>query len=355
MNKALKGILLALFVAGVIAALGKVFVWGDSVTNIGSYAPWGLWVGLYILLAGAAAGAAWTAIYAARQNGGRPNSLSSICLLVAGVCLAFGLAFIGIDLGKPLSGIKIFTSPTFSSQLAWASWIYPLFFVCIAGYFLSKAQKTFMYLAGIVAVGFLIAEGLFFGGMIARSLWYSWLTPLSFFTAAIAAGSALVYAVGITANKEVFAEEGIGLQKVVLYSVAAHAVVEGIHLAVGLSGSTAKAELVKTMWAAWPFLGLFIIVGVIVPVYLLLKGTDRMSIIPAVLAFIGLAAYKYSFVRYGFSTEPLPGISQAFQHGRLATIYTPSLVEWVVAVGLIAGLVWVASFIIEKMHALDRA
>lgn len=355
MNKTIKGLLLVLFAAGVIAALGKVFVWGESVTNYGAYTPWGLWVGLYILLVGAAAGAAWTAIYTTHKNGGRPNSLTSVSLIVAAVCLAFAMAFIGTDLGKPLKGITIFTNPAFTSKLAWASWIYAVFFVCIAGYFFTKAQKVCLYLAGIVAMGFLAAEGLFFGGMVARSLWYGWLTPLSFFTSAVAAGSSMVYVVSLAAKKQVFAEEGLGLQKVVLYSIAAHAILEGIHLVAGLGGSGVKSALVKTMWAAWPFWGLFIIAGVIVPLYLLVKGTDRMSMWPAALVLIGLGAYKYSFVRYGFSTEQLPGLTQAFQHSRLSTAYAPSLVEWVVAIGYIAGLVWAASFIIEKLQAPKQA
>ena len=124
MGKTIKVVLPALFIAGAVAALGKVFIWGESVTNYGSYTPWGLWVALYILLVGSAAGAAWTGVYSAWSRGGEPNRMTTVSFIVAGSCLAFGLAFIGTDLGKPLKGISIFLNPSFSSKLAWASWIF---------------------------------------------------------------------------------------------------------------------------------------------------------------------------------------------------------------------------------------
>ena len=69
---------------------------------------------------------------------------------------------------------------------------------------------------------------------------------------------------------------------------------------------------------------------------------------PAGLAFLGLAAYKYAFVSSGFGTEALPGLVSAFQSTRLSLSYMPSVVEWVVAVGFLAGAVWVAGFASEK-------
>ncbi|MDR3561662.1 MAG: polysulfide reductase NrfD [Negativicutes bacterium] len=354
MGKMIKAVLLALFIAGAVAALGKVFIWGESVTNYGSYTPWGLWVAMYILLVGAAAGATWTGICASRSQGGEPNKMTTVSFIVAGACLAFGLAFIGTDLGKPLKGISIFLNPSFSSKLAWASWIYAGFFACLAGYFLTNAKKAFMYLAGITALGFLLAEGMFFGGMVARMLWNTWLTPLSFITSAVAAGSAAVYVVGRMNSREVIEEEGYHIKKVLLYSVIANVVIEVVHLVLGMSGNVEKVALTQGLLSSIPFWG-FIVVGVIVPVYSLIKKPDCKCATPAVLAFIGIAAYKYSFIRYGFGVEPLPGLASAFQSPRLSVAYTPSLVEWVIAVGFIAGALWIAGLVTEKLLAVKQA
>lgn len=347
MSKSIKGILLVLFIAGLVAALGKVFFWGEAATNYGSYTPWGLWVALYIFLVGTAAGAAWTGIYAAYNQGGKPNKLTAISFIIAGASLAIGLAFIGLDLGKPLKGISIFLSPSFSSKLAWASWLYMIFFGCLAGYFFTNAKKGFMYAAGVVAAGFVIAEGMFFGGMIARQLWNSFLTPISFLTSSIAAGSAAVYTIGLLSKEEIIAEEGVQLTKVVMFSVIAHAVVEAIHAVTG-AGVEARAML-----SSWIYLGLFAVLGVAAPLFLL-KKANRMSPIPFALVLIGLVAYKYSFVRYGFTAEPLPGIVAALQDTKLTMGYIPSTVEWVVSIGLLAGVIWIADFAINKLTTLNR-
>lgn len=353
MAKTAKAALLVLFVAGAVAALGKVFIWGEAATNYGAYTPWGLWVGLYILLVGAAAGAAWTGIYAAWSQGGEPNRMTTISFIIAGACLAFGLGFIGTDLGKPMKGISIFLSPTFSSKLAWASWIYGVFFICLAGYLFSNAKRTFMYLAGVAAFGFLMAEGLFFGGMPARVLWNGWLTPLSFITSAIAAGSAAVYVAGSLNYKEVIAEEGYSLKKILLYSLIANAAVEAIHIIFGGLGGGEKALLTVTQMSSVPFIA-FVLLGIAAPIYLLSKKETPTCIGAGAMAFVGLAAYKYSFIRYGFATEPLPGLTNAFHDPRLSLAYIPSAVEWVVALGFIAGALLAAGFVTEKYFAVKQ-
>ncbi|EAX46478.1 Polysulphide reductase, NrfD [Thermosinus carboxydivorans Nor1] len=350
MKKQLNVALLVLFAVGIVAALGKVFVWGESVTNYGAYTPWGLWVGLYALLVGAAAGAVWTGVYCAIRQGGRCGQLTTVAMVTAGASLAIGLAFIGTDLGKPLKGFSIFLNPSFSSELAWASWLYLAFFACLAGYLFTNAKKAALYLAALVAVGFLLAESLFFGGMVARSLWHTYLTPLSFFTSGLAGGSALVWLVGLTANPQAVDEEGYILKRAVVIALAAHIAVEAIHLVTAL-GEGEKALAIKNMWASWPFWGLFLIVGIALPVALIGKKECRLDTAPPLLVLLGLAAYKYSFVRFGFAVEPLPGLSAAFHDVRLSLAYTPSAVEWLVSVGFLAGIVWMANLVIAKILA----
>ncbi len=342
MGKTAKAVLLVLFVAGAVAALGKIFIWGESVTNYGSYTPWGLWVGLYVMMVAAAAGAAWTGIYIAWSQGGEPQRLTTVSLIAAGAFLAFGLAFIGTDLGKPMKGFMIFFSPAFSSKLAWASWLYLAFFVCLGGYLFTQAKKACMYLAGLAALGFVVAEGLFFGGMVARAAWNSLLTPVSFLASAVAAGSAAVFTVGQLSSEKTFAEEGYAVKKILIYSLVAVAAVELVHAFAG------QASLLSSV----PFWG-FVVLGVVVPIFMLTKNAGAM--LPGILALLGLACNKYAFVSSGFATEPLPGLANAFQAARLSLAYTPSAVEWVVAVGFVAGAIWAADFLANKLLATEQA
>ncbi len=241
-----------------------------------------------------------------------------------------------------MKGFMIFFSPAFSSKLAWASWLYLAFFVCLGGYLFTNAKKMFMYLAGLAAVCFVIAEGLFFGGMVARAAWNSLLTPVSFLVAAVAAGSAAVYTVGQLNNAVVFAEEGYGIKKLLTYSVAAVAVIELVHAVTGQAG----------MFSSISFWG-FAVLGVVAPLVMLAKNAG--GILPGVLVLIGLACDKYAFVSSGFSTEPLPGLAGAFQATRLSLSYTPSAVEWVVAVGFVAGAIWGADFLADKLIPAKQA
>lgn len=348
MNKVGKSVLTVLFVIGALTALGKVFFWGDSITNLGAYVPWGLWVGCYIFLVGVAGGAAWLGIYSAWRSGGQPNQFTSMSFIVAGASLAMGLGFIGMDLGKPLLGSAIFLNPSFSSKLTWASWLYTVFFGCLGGYFFTQAKRIFMYLAGIAAIGFILAEGLFFGGMVARTLWYGMLTPVAFFTSALVGGSAAVKMIGLLANKEILETEGPNITKILLYSLLAHIIVEAAHGIAGIN-SVGSAVAVKNLWSAWPYWGLFIIVGVVIPGSLLVKKLNSKQLLPPALALIGMIAYKYSFVRYSFSTEPLTGIEGAFQNARLSLTYVPSLVEWLVTVGFFAGALLLSQLAIDKL------
>ena len=345
--KTVRTLSLLLFVAGVAAAFGKVFLWGESATRYGAYVPWGLWIGIYIALVAAAAGCVIWGFWLSPLNNEGSGLETSSALLAAAFCLAFGLAFVGIDLGKPLQGFRIFLHPTFSSPLAWASWLYAIFFICVAGYFLTAMKRPMMLLAAIGAIGFTVAEALFFGQMVSRPLWNSWLTTLLFLTAAASAGAAVLLLVWQGTGLAVDSAAVAKLRKGLAASLVAYALVEGIDVAMALSGSPEKVLAVKRMIASYGFWLLYGVIGTLIPLFLLLR-TER-TLLAAGLSLIGAVGSKYAFVRYGFVPEPLPGLAQSFHDAALQTRYFPSTVEWVVAIGLLAGLVWVILWAVEKV------
>ena len=347
MMKTVRTLLLLLFVAGIAAAFGKAFIWGESVTKYGAYVPWGLWIGIYIALVGAAAGCVVWGYWLSPQNGDGKGAETASALLAAALCLAFGLAFVGIDLGKPLQGFRIFLHPAFASPLAWASWLYGLFFVCVAGYFLTAMKRPLLLLAVVGAIGFTVAEALFFGQMVSRPLWNSWLTTLLFLAAAASAGAALLLLVWQGTRIAVAPVVLAKLRKVLAATLVVYALVEGIDVAMALSGSPEKVLAVKRMISSYGFWLLYGVIGTLIPLFLLLR-TER-ALLAAGLSLVGAVGSKYAFVRYGFASEPMPGLSKALQDAALQTRYFPSPVEWIVAVGLLAGLVWVILLAVEKI------
>ena len=346
MSKMWRTILLIAFMAGVMGAIGKAFIWGESVTRYGSYVPWGLWVAIYIFLVGASTGivilAAWLTT---KENDGSSPAMPA-AMIAGAVSLMFGLAFIGIDLGKPLQGFRIFMHPSFSSPLAWASWLYIGFFACVAGYFLTNARKAMMWGAVICSIGFTLAEGLFFGQMVSRPLWNSMMTVVLFLAAALASGAASLLLVFNNGEMNIPTSILDRLKKVLIWAVIVYAAVELADVAMAMGGAPDKAVAAKRMISSYGFWLLFGVLGTLVPLLLLWK--QQRELWAAALVLVGILGSKYAFVRYGFWPEPMPGLAQAFQDTTLTARYFPSPVEWIVGVGLLAGVAWVTVWAIEK-------
>lgn len=345
MNKLSRWVLGLLALIGIGSAIGKAFIWGDSVVNYGSYVPWGLWVSLYIFLVAAAAGATWFGFLLGYKN----NSVRWIKLSFgsAAISLMGALAFIALDLGKPMKGISIFFSPSLSSPLAWASWGYALFILTVAFMMfkgISSVRSPLIYLGLGLSFLFLGAETLFFGNMIARPLWNSWGSAFAFVTSAIVAGGALVYGVAALWVPDLLQQDGIRLRKLLLYAIVLHLVVEVGHLAIEMHLPEAMVQM--TDWRFWI---LFVGLGGVVAIYLLKKPAT--ALLGALLSLFGVLVYKITYVTAAFSQPDLAGLPESFQDSRLSLSYTPSLVEWLVAVGLLAGIVLAISWLIPKVLA----
>lgn len=338
-------LLLILFVAGLAAAAGKMFVWGDAATRYGAYVPWGLWIAIYISLVGATAGCAAVAAWLDLQESDS-GPLMPAALLSGAVLLAFGLLFVGIDLGKPWQGFRIFLHPSFSSPLAWASWLYIAFFAGVAAYFLTGLQRAAKGLAVLAAIGFTVAEGVFFGQMVARPLWNTALTVVLFLLFALSAGSALLLLVGKGSGLKISDALTEKLQKVLLWAVIAYAAVEAADVAMAMNGAPEKAAAAKRMASSYGFWLLYGVVGTLAPIVLLWRKQKQCW--SAAMVLIGAVGSKYAFVRYGFWPEPMPGLARAFQDAGLQIRYFPSVVEWVAGIGLLAGAVWLTLWVIEK-------
>lgn len=347
MNKLSQWVLGLLALIGIGSAVGKAFIWGDSVVNYGSYVPWGLWVSLYIFLVAAAAGATWFGFYLGYKN----NSVRWVKLAFgsAAISLMGALAFIALDLGKPMKGISIFFSPSFSSPLAWASWGYALFILTVAFIVfkgISSVRSPIVYLGLGLSIVFLGAETLFFGDMIARPLWNSWGSAFAFVTSAIVVGGALVYGVAALWAPDLLQKDEIGLRKLLMYAIVLHLIVEVGHLALKLKLPEAMAQM--TDWRFWV---LFVGLGGVVAIYLLTKPAT--ALLGALMSLVGILVYKVMFVTDAFTQPDLNGLPEAFQDSRLSLSYTPSIVEWLVAVGLLAAVVLAISWLIPKV-LVDR-
>ncbi|MBI2333414.1 MAG: polysulfide reductase NrfD, partial [Chloroflexi bacterium] len=172
---------------------------GEQSANYGSYIGWGLWVAMYLFLAGLAAGAYMLATLDYLFNIPQFKGTGKTMLWAAVVTLPAGLASIGMDLGHMDRIWKVYLQPNFTSFLALMVWGYTIFLVLILiSLYLAFAKpeqrvmKIVMWIGLVTSI--LVAGGVGFllGGNATRLFWHVGLLPVQFPVFALASGVALM-------------------------------------------------------------------------------------------------------------------------------------------------------------------
>jgi molybdopterin-containing oxidoreductase family membrane subunit len=197
-----------------------------------------------------------------------------------------------------------------------------------------------------VAIMFHGGVGALFGVVAARPLWNSGLFPILFLLSALASGGALLTLVaaifqhGWTRNRDTV----LTLGRLVLGLLLLDVLFQFSELLVGFySGSpdhlgALQAIVGGSFW--WVFWGWQIVLGTLLPILLLMLPTrrdPRFVSLAGLLIAAGFLAVRLNIVIPGFTVEEVRGISAAFASAHLSTNYFPSMMEWLVSIG-IAGL-----------------
>ncbi len=130
MRKALWSVWVLAFVLGVVGLYLRL-AYGKDMSAYSSYIPWGLWVALYIYLIGLSAGAFLLSALVYVFNLERLKKIGKPALFTALVCLVSALLVIWFDLGRMDRFYKIYTSPNFTSVMAWMVWLYSAYFLLL--------------------------------------------------------------------------------------------------------------------------------------------------------------------------------------------------------------------------------
>ncbi len=320
---------------------------GEQSANYGSYIGWGLWVAMYLFLAGLAAGAYMLAAFEYLFNVPQFKGTGKTMLWAALVTLPAGLASIGLDLGHIDRIWKVYLQPNFTSFLAIMVWGYTLFLILIAVslYLAFKApekaaMKVVMWIGFIVAI--LVAGGVGFllGGNAARLFWHVGLLPVQFPVFAIASGAALMlmlvgwFMPGIES----------GQRKNLLWLLAIIAIATSVaklyflfadltqSLYGGATDNVIAVQYMLTGPHAFMFWGVQIVIGLVIPVLVLaqpkLAKNGFVAGLMGLFLLVGYAAARILIVVPGQVAEMMPGQAAAFSGPKLTLAYTPSLMEW---------------------------
>jgi molybdopterin-containing oxidoreductase family membrane subunit len=343
-------------IAYVVGALALLFgLWGvyirlfegEQSANYSSYIGWGLWVAMYLFLAGLAAGAYMLAAFEYLFNVPQFKGTGKTMLWAALVTLPAGLASIGMDLGHMDRIWKVYLQPNFTSFLALMVWGYTFFLILIviSLYLAFKspekaAMKIVMWIGFVVSI--LVAGGVGFllGGNATRLFWHVGLLPVQFPVFAIASGAALMLVLvgwfmpGLDEKQRgdllwLLAMITIATSVAKLYFLVADFTQS---LYGGATDNLIAVQSVLTGPYRFSFWIVQIALGLLIPVIVLaqpkLAKNGFVAGLMGLFLLVGYAAARILIVVPGQVAEMMPGQVEAFHGPKLTLAYSPSLMEW---------------------------
>jgi polysulfide reductase chain C len=276
--------------------------------NVFHHNPMGWMIAVYFFLSGIACGTFLVSVVSRLKGRGEYQRIQSIGAYLTSPVLAAGLLFLLLDLGKPLRLWHLFAYFNPTSVASWGVWLVNIFFVVSLtyAYFTFKGDEEKSKRFALIGTPFAIVvsgySGFILVQMKAHTLWHSALIPVLFSVSALASGIALVVlgAILLQVQERKIRTLGkslacfIGLDLILVF-------VEVLTLLNGHAEAVEVAKLLLIGAYSFVFLGLYVILGLVVPLYILSKKdlTLRQEAIASVLVLIGIMAMRYAIVMGG--------------------------------------------------------
>ncbi|NLV06328.1 molybdopterin oxidoreductase [Haloarcula rubripromontorii] len=403
------GLLATLIVAG-LAAWGYQLTTGLVATGMRNVFSWGLYIMMFVLFVGLSAGGLIISSAPKFFHSHRYEGFARLGVLVSLACITVAGLLILPDIGRPERLYQFVTSPDFRSPMVWDFGIVILYGVLNLWYLWlltrrdlaargsplalgvddtdagRERDRTLMFWTAALALPTAVAlhsvTGWIFATQIGRGDWFSPLVAPVFIAKALVSGLGLLLVVSILAdrltNYEVDREELASLGKILGVFLALHVVY------------LLAAERLPHAWAShfefWAitsgfligesvYFWLWTVVGGAVPLVMLMIPSlrKRVSAIftASLLAVFGTMFEGVRLVFTGYEVANIdlpPGISVGGEYAGVTTdiwatagAYTPTLVEVVVTLGIVAfgalivtlGLKYVPIQRVDGQYATD--
>ncbi len=267
--------------------------------------PMGWMIAVYFFLSGLACGSFLVSVVSRLRGRGEYVGIQRIGAYLTPPVLAAGFLFLLLDLGKPLRVWHLFAYFNPGSVASWGVWLVNIFLVVslIYAYLTFKGDEEKAKRFALIGIPFAIAvsgySGFILVQMKAYALWHSALIPVLFSVSALASGIALVILGAILLQEE---ERKIRtVAKALAYLVGLDLIlvfVEVLTLLNGHAEAVAAAKLLLVGAYSPVFLGLYVILGLLLPLCILSRRnlTLRQGAIASVLVLIGIMAMRYVIV-----------------------------------------------------------
>lgn len=375
--------LIVLSIIGLVIGSWGMFqrlVYGHVPMNYGSFVPWGLWVAFDLFFLGLTAGAFLITILTYVFRIKLLANLGPLAAFTVLVTLMCEFLIISLDLGHPLRVYRFLISPNIGSMLFWlvvfivSMWLIyvPWLYFLLRGYLViwgndetRPGHKFYRFLAGgrtvytpedqerdhrrsrwlsylslPIGVIFFGAHGAIFAILHNRPIWNSAMLPLIFIMAALLSGGALITFLAYLYQPDDKLIHPLG--RVILLILLSFLFLEALQFFVGyqskITGIVTSLDLISTGPYWWAFWVIHILIGSVIPVFLLLKYPENSKMVAAAcfLIIVTFLSVRLNYLIPDMAVYKLEGLQNTFYHQRLRTEYVPNLNEWLVSVWVIS-------------------
>ena len=343
----------------VLGSIGIIMrlVGGHLPAGYGSYVPWGLWIAIYFHGVGIAAGvfAISATGYLLGVKGFQTRTSLRVATVIVVAAMIPGLLAVALDLGQPLRAYRLFFDPSFTSMMAFNTWMYLILLaICVAVWLLSYRAdngwlKPFLILGGLISIMIPSQSGAFLGVVDAKPYWNSALLPIMMLVSALVAGAAVLIVVqaligeggwaGVSELKETaLASLGL-LRKVMLFGLMAYFLMVVAKLSIAFwnpQGNHPEITLLIFGPYWWVFWIVNVLIGGIIPFVLLLGARPALWVLSGLIISAAFISARLDVLIPGQGVGLLKGMQEAYSHPRLSYIYNPTLMEFLVTMFILA-------------------
>jgi molybdopterin-containing oxidoreductase family membrane subunit len=382
-------LLVALMAAG-LGAFAYQFANGLAVTGMRNIVMWGQYILFFMFFVGLSAGGLIVAS-AGRLFGVKAfKPITRLAVLEATVAVILAATFILPDLGRPerILNIPLYFNPTspmvwditivtiYMAMSAFYVWLYCRADLARQGSWLAlgtgtsertmrREERTKPVMAWIALPAAIMLHSItawIFGLQISRGFWYTSIMAPMFITSALVSGMGLVICLALVLRRLgrlSFSDDLVAMLGGLLgVFIAVEAFLLLAEYLTALYPGAPEAEAARRMLSG-PYLPLFlaeVVFGLAIPFVILatrrLRRTPGWVAVAAVIAILGIFVHRLNLVLNGlsFANIDLPpglpiGTAQDGASFAMSYFYVPTVVEWMVVVGVLAfgGLLFTAA------------
>ncbi len=375
--------LFGISILGLIIGMGGLinyFIYGKATLALGSYIPWGLWVALYTFFLGLTAGAFLITILTYVFRIKIFSGIGPLSAFTVVVTIFAEVIIITFDLGHPLRLYRLLITPGFKSMIFWMvvftagmlviyiletyyllrekiiQWsqdpgikqkkIYETMSLGQTSYTDEDRERDhrrvhFLSLLSIpMGLFFYASNGAVFAVLLNRPIWNSTLTPLLFIVSALVSGGALILLLTFMFKRDDNVINLLGLT--IRFLLVVMLILEFLHFFISYQWDVVyivtALDLILYGPYWWNFWFIHLLIGSLVPLYLMIKYPDDSSklALACFLIVFSFIAFRLNFVIPDQAVYKLEGLDKSFFHERLRTHYVPNLTEWLVSLWVIS-------------------